>query len=102
MDMFVSTLIDDMSEASANARVQAQRRVSADVAWNPLLGPLEFKCCDCFFPVLSIERSNFNVGFFCFKIVEAPDVDTVHVRRRTRIAEWVNAAVFTEPVFGRF
>jgi hypothetical protein len=67
-----------------------------------LLRPLEFERFDCFFPVFSIERANLNVWFFCFKIVEAPDVDAEHVRRCTRIAERMNTAVFTEPVFGRF
>ena len=67
-----------------------------------LLGPLEFERFDCFFPVLSIEGSNFNVGFFCFKSIEASDIDAVHVRSCARITEWMNAAVFTEPVFGRF
>ena len=79
-----------------NARVQARR------AWNPLLGPLEFECFDCFFPILSIERSNFNVVFFCFKIVKTSDVDAVHIRSGARIAEWMDAAVFTVPMFCRF
>lgn len=84
-----------------NAPVQ-RRRVSDDVDWNPLSGPLEFERLDCFFPVLPIKRSNLDIGLFHFKVVKTSDVDTVHVRGCPRITEWMDSAVFAEPVFGRF
>ncbi len=83
-------------------RVQTRRYVRANIAWNLLLGPLEFERFDYFFPVLSIECSNLDFSPFSIKVVETTDIDAVHVRGRTGIAKWMNAAVFTEPVFGCF
>lgn len=83
------------------ARVR-RRRASADIAWNPLSGLREFERFDCFFPVLSIKRSNLDSGFLNIKVVETMDIDSVHVLSCTWIAEWMNAAVFTEPMLGCF
>lgn len=50
------------------------------------------------------SRRDPNLDFspFSIKVVETTDIDAVHVRGRTGIAKWMNAAVFTEPVFGCF
>jgi len=63
---------------------------------------LELEGLNRIFPVLSVEEFDLDVCNFIPVAVKTADVDAVHVRRRARIAEGMNTANFTEPVFGCF
>lgn len=63
---------------------------------------LELEGLDGIFPVLSIEQPNLYVRYLVPVGIEAANIDAVHIGSGTRVAEWMNAAYFAEPVLGGF
>jgi hypothetical protein len=69
------------------------------VGLREILGSIQFERPDCFLPISAIEFSDFEMGRFQVEIVEATYIDAVHVGSRPRIAKWVDATIFAEPMF---
>lgn len=93
-----------LNEMLGTLNVQAHReRPKLLFSWASSCGlmfesRLELECKDGFIPIFPIEQFKLSVSYLFPEVIKTTYVDAVHIGCSTRIAEWMDAAKFAEPV----